>query len=207
MTNNNNNAANTEQAGAGRSKLLIFLPLILFGLLALFFIKGLFSDKGPRYIPSTLIGKTIPDFTLAPMTGLNAPTGGPMPTFSSKDLKKGKVSIINVWSSWCISCRAEHHFLQSLSRKAGVPIYGLNYKDTGKAGQQFLARFGNPYAAVGMDKKGRVGIDFGVYGVPETFIVDGKGVIRFKLPGPVNDAIIENQILPAINKARNSARK
>jgi cytochrome c biogenesis protein CcmG/thiol:disulfide interchange protein DsbE len=187
---------------AKRSKLIIFLPLILFGLLAAFFIKGLTNEKGAHYIPSNLIGKTIPDFTLEQMTGLNGKDGQAFPAFGAAELKTGKVSIVNVWSSWCVSCRYEHKYLQKLAEKSGAPIYGLNYKDTAKDGRGFLARFGNPYTAIGMDRKGRVGIDFGVYGVPETFIIDGKGVIRFKLPGPVNDKIIEKELLPAIEKAR-----
>ena len=90
-----------------------------------------------------------------------------MPAFSSSTLAKGKVSIVNVWASWCISCRAEHRFLDRLAKRSGIDIYGLNYKDTASAGRKFLARFGNPYEAVGMDRRGRVGIDFGVYGVPK----------------------------------------
>ncbi len=185
-----------------RSGLLIFLPLIILGLLAALFIWGLeFNPNGPKFIPSALIGKKVADFKLAPMDGLFK-NGKQMPSFGSDTLKQGKVSIINVWASWCVSCRAEHHFLKRLAKRSGVPIYGFNYKDTASAGRGFLARFGNPYSAVGMDPRGRVGIDFGVYGVPETFIVDGKGIIRYKIPGPVNDQIIEERLLPAIEKAR-----
>lgn len=198
-----NNSQDDEQSETKKtSKFVIFLPLILLGLLTAFFIKGLTNEKGAKYIPSALIGKKV-DFTLEKMEGLNNNEGQPMPTFSSASLGKGKVTIVNVWASWCISCRAEHRFLERLANKAGVKLYGLNYKDTASAGRKFLARFGNPYTAVGMDRRGRVGIDFGVYGVPETFVIDGKGFIRYKIPGPVNDAIIEKELLPAIEKARN----
>lgn len=193
-------------AAAGRRiNFVILLPLALFVLVAAFFVKGLMNEKGANYIPSTLIGKPVPDFALAPMEGLTSAEGGAMPTFDSQMLKNGKVSVINVWSSWCASCRFEHKFLEQLVQKSGVALYGLNYKDTTGDGRDFLAKYGNPYVAVGMDPKGKVGIDFGVYGVPETFVVDGKGIIRYKLPGPVNAAIIEKDLLPAIEKARQVA--
>ncbi len=187
---------------AARSKFITFLPLIFLGLLAMLFTWGLkFNPNGPQYIPSALIGKKI-DFTLEQMDGLNGPDSKPMPAFSSTTLANGKVSIVNVWASWCISCRAEHRFLDRLAKRSDIDIYGLNYKDTASAGRKFLARFGNPYKAVGMDRRGRVGIDFGVYGVPETFVIDGKGIIRYKIPGPINAQIIKSQLLPAIKKAR-----
>lgn len=183
------------------SRIVAFLPLIFLGLLAALFIWRLgFDEKGPKYIPSNLIGKKV-KFKLEPMNGLFK-NGKPVPTYSSDTLSKGEVSIVNVWASWCVSCRAEHRFLERLAKRSGIAIYGLNYKDTASAGRRFLARFGNPYTAVGMDRRGRVGIDFGVYGVPETFVVDGNGIIRYKIPGPVNDKIIEKQLLPEIEKAR-----
>lgn len=191
-----------SEPAKGRSNLVIFLPLILFGLIGAFFIAGLMNEKGTSYIPSNLIGKPVPEFALLPMDGLTTASGAAMPSFGSAELKSGKVSIINVWSSWCGSCRFEHRFLQKLAQLSGAPLYGLNYKDTATDGRGFLARFGNPYEAVGMDIKGKVGIEFGVYGVPETFIVDGKGIIRYKLPGPVDDRLIEKELLPAIEKAR-----
>jgi len=201
MQDINSSLDDEKSSKKSRSKFVVFLPLILLGVMTAFFIKGLTNEKGSSYIPSALIGKKI-DFTLEKMSGLNNNQGQPMPTFGSKTLGQGKVTIVNVWASWCISCRAEHRFLDRLAKKANVELYGLNYKDTASAGKKFLARFGNPYTAVGMDRRGRVGIDFGVYGVPETFVIDGKGIIRYKIPGPVNDAIIEKELLPAIEKAR-----
>ncbi len=186
-----------------KSGFLIFLPLILFGLVAAVFIKGLMNEKGTNYIPSNLIGKKV-EFKLDALPGLMTKSGESVPTFSSDDLAKGHVSILNVWASWCISCRAEHPFLEKLAHKSGARLYGLNYKDAASDGRRFLKRFGNPYEAVGMDRRGRVGIDFGVYGVPETFIIDGKGIIRYKYPGPINDAAIEKELLPAIEKAKNT---
>jgi cytochrome c biogenesis protein CcmG/thiol:disulfide interchange protein DsbE len=202
MQQETNKTDATATAPAGRSKWVIYLPLALFLLIAVLFIKGLTNEKGGRYIPSTLIGKPLPEFALVPMDGLDAPSGGAMPTFSSAELKSGKVSIINVWSSWCGSCRFEHKFLERLAKESGAALYGLNYKDTAVDGRGFLARYGNPYHAIGMDVKGRVGIDLGVYGVPETFIVDGQGIVRYKLPGPVDDNIIDKELLPAIKKAQ-----
>ncbi len=201
MQDLDNSREDEQDTPKKKSKFVIFLPLILLGVLTLFFIKGLTNEKGPNYIPSVLIGKTV-DFTLEPMPGLNGADGKPMPAFSSKTLTNGKVNIVNVWASWCIACRAEHKYLERLAKKANIDIYGLNYKDTPSAGRKFLTRFGNPYKAVGMDRRGRVGIDFGVYGVPETFVIDGKGIIRYKIPGPINDAIIEKELMPAIKKAR-----
>ena len=199
-TNSPLEAEPTERAN--KSKLIIFLPLIFLGLLASLFIWGLkFNPNGPQHIPSALIGQKV-DFSLEKMEGLNGADSQPVPAFSSSTLTNGKVSIVNVWASWCISCRAEHRFLERLAKRSGIDIYGLNYKDTASAGRKFLARFGNPYKAVGMDRRGRVGIDFGVYGVPETFVIDGKGIIRYKIPGPVNAEIIERQLLPAIKKAQ-----
>ena len=188
------------------SGMALYLPLAIFALIAMFFVIGLKNGGGSRDLPSALIGKSI-EFSLIPMEGLRHPGGGPMPSFSSKDLKKGHVSIVNVWSSWCGTCRFEHKFLKKLAQKGKVPLYGMNYKDTASAGRAFLDQYGNPYDAVGMDPKGRVGIDLGVYGVPETFIFDGNGVLRFKLSGPVDDQIIEKKLLPAIKKAQAATRR
>ena len=190
-----------DEQSRKKARLVAFIPLIFLGLIAALFIWRLgFDDKGPNFIPSNLIGKKV-EFKLEPMQGLFK-DGAPVPTYSSDTLAKGEVSLVNVWASWCISCRAEHRYLEGLAKSSGINIYGLNYKDTASAGRRFLSRFGNPYKAVGMDRRGRVGIDFGVYGVPETFVIDGNGVIRYKIPGPVNQAIIEKQLLPAIAKAR-----
>lgn len=202
MQDTNSPQDTDEKQPAKRSTFITFLPLIFLGLLAALFVWGLkFNPNAPNFIPSVLIGKKI-DFTLEKMEGLNDANGKPVSAFSSETLSQGNVSVINIWASWCIACRAEHKYLKRLAKRSGVPVYGLNYKDTASAGRKFLARFGNPYTAVGMDRRGRVGIDFGVYGVPETFVIDGKGFIRHKITGPINDKIITDQLLPAIKKAQ-----
>ncbi len=202
MPDTNSSLETEPTKRAARSKFITLLPLIFLSLLAALFIWGLkFNPNGPNFIPSVLIGKKI-DFTLEKMEGLNDVDGKPVPAFSSNTLSNGNVSVVNIWASWCIACRAEHKYLKRLAKRSGAPVYGLNYKDTASDGRKFLTRFGNPYTAVGMDRRGRVGIDFGVYGVPETFVIDGKGFIRHKITGPINDQIITNQLLPAIKKAQ-----
>lgn len=119
---------------------------------------------------------------------------------SQGDLTKQPVSLFNVWASWCVACRDEAAFLLQLGRTSGVPIYGLDYKDTRSNAKDFLHNYGNPYTAIAFDKTGRVGIDWGVYGVPETFVVDSRGVIRYKQIGPVNEQIWQHKILPVIEQ-------
>jgi cytochrome c biogenesis protein CcmG/thiol:disulfide interchange protein DsbE len=166
------------------------IPLVLFVVLAAFFAVGLTHD--PREVPSPLIDKAAPAFQLAQLHEANA-------AFSPADMK-GKVWMLNVWASWCVSCRAEHPLLVDLSRRNVVPIIGLNYKDTRGDGVQWLAKFGNPYALSAYDEEGRVGIDYGVYGVPETFLIDKQGVIRYKQIGPITPEALEKTLMPLIKK-------
>ena len=168
------------------------LPLGLFLGLVVIFFYGLQND--PRHVPSPLIDKPAPAFNLPTLHQ-------PETNISIEDLK-GKVTLINVWASWCVPCRTEHAFLEELKALSGAPIYGLNYKDDPEAAQRFLATLGNPFERVGADTSGRVAIDWGVYGVPETFVVDGEGKIVLKHVGPINSAIIAEKILPAIESAR-----
>lgn len=183
-----------------KSRLRMFTPLALFvGLAGLFFV-GLYSGD-PSKLPSALIGKPVPEFTLPPLEGLKE-TGRQVPGFSHGDLTKGEIKLINVWASWCIPCHAEHPFLTVLKEKSGAKLYGLNYKDTTSAARRFLGRYGNPFAAVGVDSNGRTAINWGVYGVPETFIVDGNGRIVYKHVGPIDNRVIAERLLPAIEKAR-----
>ncbi|OOZ39038.1 thiol:disulfide interchange protein [Solemya pervernicosa gill symbiont] len=165
------------------------LPLGIFILLVALFAVGLTLD--PKKVPSPLINKTAPAFDLPRLKQ-------PEARLSQADLSKG-VTLFNVWASWCVACRQEHPFLVELARE-GVPIYGLNYKDERADGINWLKRLGDPYIASGFDKKGQVGIDWGVYGVPETFIVDRKGMIRYKHIGPINSTDWEETILPMIKK-------
>ncbi len=170
----------TEEAPR-RSRLLFLLPLLAFAALAGIFLgKLLTTGYDPSAVPSALIGRQVPDFTLPPVPGL-AEGGQAVPGLASADLK-GKVTVLNVWASWCAPCQVEHPMLVRLSRD-GVNLVGIDYKDQPENGRRFLGRHGNPFKAVGADETGRVGIDLGVYGVPETFVIGPDGRIREKLVG------------------------
>jgi cytochrome c biogenesis protein CcmG/thiol:disulfide interchange protein DsbE len=173
-----------------RRKLVVAIPLIAFALLAIFLAIGLTRD--PREVPSPLIGKPAPLFTLQQLREAQA-------TFKPQDMK-GKVWMLNVWASWCVSCRVEHPLLVDMSRKGLVPIVGLNYKDKRDEGLQWLSRHGDPYTLSAFDDEGRVGIDYGVYGVPETFVIDKQGVIRYKQIGPITAEALEKKILPLLHE-------
>lgn len=164
------------------------LPLALFLAMAALLYKGLSID--PRHVPSPLVGKPAPAFTL---TRLRQPEV----TLSDTQLR-GEVSLLNVWATWCVSCRAEHGVLMQLAESGRVPIYGLNYKDERPAALRWLAQFGDPYRANAFDADGRVGIDWGVYGTPETFVIDKQGVIRHKYTGPLTREIVQRELLPMI---------
>jgi cytochrome c biogenesis protein CcmG/thiol:disulfide interchange protein DsbE len=166
------------------------VPLAIFIILLAFLWVGLGRD--PREVPSPLIGKPAPAFRLAK---LDVPTE----TLSNDDLK-GKVWLLNVWASWCVSCRAEHPLLVQLSRANIVPVYGLDYKDDPDAGRGWLAKNGDPYTASIVDRDGRVGIDYGVYGVPETFLIDKSGVVRYKQIGPITPEALQEKILPLVRE-------
>lgn len=164
------------------------VPLAIFILLVAFLYRGLSLD--PKRIPSPLVGKPMPEFSLPRLQD-------PAATISNTDLM-GKVSILNIWATWCVSCRAEHEVLLQLAETGKVDIYGLNYKDERPKAQQWLTRLGNPYVANAFDADGRVGIDWGVYGAPETFIMDRQGIIRHKHIGPISVDDLNNEILPLI---------
>lgn len=185
-----------------RGRLGVFLPLIGFFVISGFFFYAL-KTGDPSRLPSVLIGKPVPVFNLPPVEGL-AINSKPVSGFSNKDLATGKVTIVNVWASWCVPCHAEHPILTKLAADNDVPLYGINYKDKPVDARRFLGRLGNPYIAVGADAKGRTAIDWGVYGVPETYIIDGTGKIAYKHVGPLTDMVIKARILPAIEKARAS---
>jgi len=166
------------------------LPLAVFAVLFAFLFVGLFRD--PREVPSPLIGKPAPQFSLAKLHQ-------PDERLTVTDMR-GQVWLLNVWASWCVSCRVEHPLLVDLSKRALVPIVGLNYKDERDAGLQWLAKFGNPYQLSAYDNEGRVGIDYGVYGVPETFVIDKQGVIRYKQIGPITQEAWDKTLLPLVKK-------
>lgn len=166
------------------------IPLALFVLLVFFLWRGL--SLNPREVPSPLIGKPAPGFALARLD--DAAT-----TIRRDDLL-GKVWVLNVWASWCAACRDEHPALLQFAKSAQVPLIGLNYKDRRPEGLAWLARLGNPYAASLFDADGRVGIDFGVYGVPETFVIDKRGVVRFKHIGVLTPELIETRVRPLLKE-------
>jgi len=178
-----------------RSRLwLVLLPVIVFAGLAALFWKGLSGT--PNEIPSALINKPVPDFVLNPVPGLGAPG------FSDEDLKTGKVTVVNVWASWCAPCRVEHPLLTELAKRPDIRLFGMNYKDEPENAVRFLGTLGQPFAAVGVDRGGRTAVDFGVYGVPETFVVDGEGMIRYKHIGPLTPEAITGSLSAEIEKAK-----
>jgi cytochrome c biogenesis protein CcmG/thiol:disulfide interchange protein DsbE len=170
------------------------IPLGLFVVLLGFLFVGL--GLNPREVPSPLIDKPAPTFALASLQE-------PGRNLGSADMK-GQVWLLNVWASWCVSCREEHPLLVELGKAKLVPIIGLNYKDEPSAGKRWLAQMGNPYDTSVMDRDGSVGIDFGVYGVPETFVIDKQGTIRYKQIGPVTAEALEKKILPLVRELQKS---
>jgi cytochrome c biogenesis protein CcmG, thiol:disulfide interchange protein DsbE len=164
------------------------LPLVVFLVLAGFLYKGLHLD--PHEVPSPLIDKPAPAFNLPQLQETNK-------QFSPAEMK-GKVWLLNAWSSWCVSCKEEHPVLMDLARQNIVPVYGLDYKDKREDALMQLNQAGNPYTLSVMDRDGRTGIDYGVYGVPETYVIDKQGIIRYKQIGPVNDQNLRETILPLV---------
>jgi cytochrome c biogenesis protein CcmG, thiol:disulfide interchange protein DsbE len=188
----------TPEVHAGRSRLLVW-PLAIFAILALLFALAL-KGGDPSRLPSALIGRTAPSITLAGLEGLNdgaQPVGG----FSSADLATGEVSVVNFWASWCAPCVQEHPLLVALKERTGVRLYGVNYKDQAATARRFLGRYGNPFTAVGVDANGRAAIDWGVTGMPETFILNGKGEIVYKHIGPISAETLESRIIPKVRAA------
>jgi cytochrome c biogenesis protein CcmG/thiol:disulfide interchange protein DsbE len=175
-------------------KVKFLVPLILFVVLAGFLVAGLRRD--PSVIPSPLVNKPAPAFRLAQLIA-------PEQAFAPADMK-GQVWMLNVWASWCVACRVEHPLLVQLARAKVVPVIGLDYKDKRPDALGFLARHGDPYNLSAFDGDGRVGIDYGVYGVPETFVIDKQGVIRHKQIGPITAEALEKTILPLIEKLKKS---
>lgn len=171
------------------------IPAAIFLILAgLFYLAVLRGD--PSRVPSALIGKPVPEFDLQPLAGIDTPS------LRSEDFRKGKRVVLNVFASWCVPCRAEHPLLTDLKRLSGAPLYGLNYKDDAKAAGRFLAELGNPFDRIGADRSGAAAIDWGVYGVPETYIVGGDGRILYKHVGPLTEDVIKNEMLPVLKDAR-----
>ncbi len=169
-----------------------FIPLIAVALLAAVLFVGLGLD--PKIVPSALIDKPVPQFDLPPLPGKE-------PGLIAADLAKGEITLVNVWASWCGPCRIEHPQLMEIARSTDVRMIGLNYKDNPAKALAFLKQLGDPFSSVGADRTGRVAIEWGVYGVPETFLIDGKGRIVMKHVGPLRPEDIPEKILPAIKAA------
>lgn len=173
--------------------LIVGLPLLVaLGLFALFATQ---IGRDPNFVPSALIGDPVPDFELAALGTL------PQPGFTDEDLQ-GQVTVVNVFASWCVPCRAEHEFLMQLATRGDIAVYGINYDDAPANAAAFLSELGNPYARIGSDRNRRVSLDWGVYGVPETFVVDAEGIIAYKHTGPITPESFEATVLPAIEAAK-----
>jgi len=173
-------------------RLRFLAPVLTFSAIAVIMWYALFN-LDPSEIPSELLSKPVPEFSLSGVPGYG-------PDLASTDLKTGKVTLLNVFASWCVACLAEHPLFMELKKQGKVDIYGLNYKDKPDAAAKWLKRNGNPYVKTGMDEKGRVGIDFGVYGVPETFVIGPDGKILDKIIGPVSQDIYEQRIEPLLEE-------
>jgi cytochrome c biogenesis protein CcmG, thiol:disulfide interchange protein DsbE len=182
-----------------RNRAMVLVPLAIFAALAGLFLVRLFAGD-PATLPSALLGRPAPAFTLPPLAGLTH-EGVPVPGLASADLKGGKVTIVNIWASWCGPCREEHPLLMELAKDNRLRLVGINYKDQPENARRFLSALGNPYVAVGADTNGRVGIDWGVYGVPETFVIAPDGTITYKHVGPLSPATLEGPLRQAIDKA------
>lgn len=191
-------AMSEQPAEKRRRGILVLLPLVVFLGLAALFYAGLGSGD-PSRLPSALIGKPVPPTELPPIPGLTR-DGKPVPGVDSA-MFKGEVSLVNVWASWCVPCHDEAPLLNALAKDGRVRIVGINYKDAADNARRFLNRYGNPFAASGQDPNGRTAIDWGVYGVPETYVVGRDGHIAYKLVGPITEQNFETQVKPAIEKA------
>lgn len=177
-----------------RPRLVAIVPIALFLILAGLFLTAIYRGD-PSRLPSALVGRYVPTFDLPAVAGLD------VPGLSSQDFGTGQPMVVNVWASWCVPCREEHSVLVALKGLTDAPIVGLNYKDDAESATRFLGTLGNPFTQVGADTTGRVSIDWGVYGVPETYVVDGRGLIVYKHVGPLTPEALETEILPALKQA------
>lgn len=188
----------TTPKKTGMGKIFAFLPLIVFAAIAAVFLYQLESGNDASEIPSVLINTNAPSLNLAPLAGL-IDNGQPVPALTDQVIS-GKLSLINVFASWCVPCRQEHPLLFDLAKDQRITLVGINYKDKNENAVRFLSELGNPYAAVGIDPKGQASIDWGVYGIPETYLVGRDGKILFKQIGPFTPEIIETKLKPLIEE-------
>jgi cytochrome c biogenesis protein CcmG/thiol:disulfide interchange protein DsbE len=183
---------------AAISRLILLVPLLAFlALAALFFFR--LGSGDPSRVPSALIGRPAPQVALPALPGLER-DGMPVPGLDTASFK-AYVTVLNVWASWCVPCRDEAPLIMQLATDARVRVVGMNYKDQPDNARRFLGQYGNPYAANGVDANGRVGIEWGVYGVPETFVIDRAGIVAYKLIGPITSDNLQTDLRPAIEKA------
>jgi len=182
-----------------RSIWFALLPVTLFGALVLVFFIGLTQGDTFKKLPSVLIGKPAPTLDMEPVENLVI-NGKQVPSFKGEELRDGKVTVVNFWASWCVPCRQEHPQMITLGKMPGIKLFGVNYKNDPADAAQFLRQLGSPYAAIGSDFRGRAGIEWGVVGLPETYIVDGKGVIRYKFIGPISKRALEEGFMPKLRE-------
>lgn len=180
--------------------LMAALPLLIFAVLALIFWSQLNSGRDVSEIPSALIGTKAPMLAMPPLEGAATPSGEPMPALDDAAVK-GKLTLVNVWASWCVPCRQEHPIILELSKDPRLNVVGINYKDRNENALRFLGELGNPFSAIGVDPNGKAAIDWGVYGIPESFLVAADGTILYKRAGPFDEKSLREGLLPAIEKA------
>ena len=190
--------ASSEGSAKRRRNVLVFLPLLAFAALAALFFYRLGAGD-PSHLPSALIGHPIPATDLPPLPGLER-NGKPVPGLTNATFE-GAVTLVNVWASWCVPCHDEVPYLEQLSKDKRIQLVGINYKDAPDNARRFLNRYGNPFVATGRDDAGRTSIDWGVYGVPETFLVGRDGRIAYKLVGPITADNLTRTLMPEIEKA------
>ncbi len=177
-----------------RRQLIYLVPAVIFGVIAGNFLWGLISERDPRELPSVMIDKPVPVFELGPIEGMEGPG------LKTADLTGGQVTLVNFFASWCVPCRLEHAFLIELVERDGVRLVGINYKNEADEARAWLSQLGNPYARIGADTSGRVGIEWGVYGLPETFVIDKRGRIRYRHVGQIDADALERTIRPLLRE-------
>ncbi len=177
-----------------RRRLLFFVPAAVFGVLAGYFLWGLDPERDPRAVPSVMIDRPVPEFDLGPIEGMDGPG------LRSADLKNGQVTLVNFFASWCVPCRLEHPVLMELVTRDKARLVGINYKNKPEEARTWLAELGDPYLQIGADVDGRVGIEWGVYGLPETFVVDRSGRIRYRHVGPLDQRALNEIIRPMLRE-------